>query len=389
MGSFRENRATVKKCVFMFMACILGGLFSLSMPCQAQGFTISTIVGTGVLGYAGDGAAAAQAQLRPACMTTDSSGNLYIADTFNSVVRVVYTNGTINTFAGNGSYGYSGDGGPASNAQLASPCGMAFDQSGDVFIADTGNNVIREVTPGGNIVTAYGSNTRGFGGDGGAASSAQFYSPTGLAMDSAGNLYISDSGNHVIRQVDTSGVVNTIAGMPEPGYSGDGGPAIFAQFYYPKGLAIDSNNNLYVADYGNSVIRVIALANDLINTVAGNGTPGFFGDGGPAASAELAYPYDIAVDNSGNVYIADLGNQRIREVSNGAITTIAGNGTRGYSGDGGSSVSAQFNYPGGVAIVCATSSCQTQAAGLLYIADWDNNVVRVLTPNTGDKRLRH
>ncbi len=341
----------------------------LAMQCRAQGFTISTFAGDGILGYAGDGGPAAQAQLRAGCMTVDSSGNLYIADTFNSVIREVSTNGTISTYAGDGTLGYSGDGGPANMAQLFNPCGLAFDQNGDLFIADTGNDVIREVTPGGNIVTAYGTNTRGYAGDGSAASSAQFYAPTGLAMDSSGNLYISDSGNHVIRQVNASGVVNTIAGMVEPGYSGDGGSALGAQFYYPKGLAIDASNNLYIADYGNSVIREVSVAG-IITTVAGNGIPGFFGDGGPATSAELAYPYDVAVDNSGNLYIADLENQCIREVSSGTITTIAGNGTRGYSGDGGPATAAQFFDPGGVA-----------AAGLIYVADWDNNVVRVLTPN--------
>lgn len=355
----------------------LAGL-SLSMRSDAQGFTISTIAGNGTLGYAGDGGAATQAQLRPACITVDSSGNLYVADSFNSVVRVIGTNGVISTFAGNGTLGYSGDGGPANQAQLANPCGLVFDQSGDLFIADTANNVIREVTPGGNIVTAYGSNTRGYAGDGGAANAAQLYSPTGLAFDTFGTLYISDSGNHVIREV-SGGVIGTFAGMSEPGYSGDGGPATGAQFYYPKGLAIDSSNNLYIADYGNSVIRKINTATGIITTVAGNGIPGFFGDGGPATSAELAYPYGVAVDLPGNLYIADLANQRIREVTSGTINTIAGNGVRGYSGDGGPAASAQLYNPGGVATGCPLPVCTALAA--IWVADWDNNVVRALAPN--------
>lgn len=352
---------------------VAAGISLVSMPCRAQGFTISSIAGDTILGYAGDGNPATQAQVRPSCMTTDSAGNLYLADTINNVVREVNTSGIISTLAGNGTLGYSGDGGPANAAQLASPCGLAVDQNGDVFIADTGNDVIREVTPGGNIVTAYGTNTRGYAGDGGGANNAEFYSPTGLAIDIFGTLYVSDTGNHVIRQI-SGDIVTTIAGSVEPGYSGDGGPASAAQFYYPKGLAIDRFGQLYIADYGNSVIRKINVNTGIVTTAAGDGIPGFSGDGGPATSAQLAYPYDVAVDAADNLYIADLENQRVREVTlDGTITTIAGNGTRGYSGDGGPAASAQLNNPGGVAIACPA------CLGVL-IGDWDNNVVRALTP---------
>lgn len=356
-------------CVWL---CGLAAALLASTAAQAQtpSYTISTYAGDTIFGYAGDGNVALQSQFRPSCMAFDSVGNLYISDTENNVVRVINTSGIISTFAGNGIFGYYGDGGPANQSEVAYPCGIAVDQNGDVFIADTANNVIREVTPGGNIVTAYGSNVRGYSGDGGAANLADLYSPTGLAMDQFGTLYISDSGNHVIRTV-SNGVINTYAGQVEPGYSGDGGPAYAAQFFYPKGLAIDATGNLYIADYGNSAIRKIAPNGGTITTVAGNGTAGYFGDGGAATAAQLNYPYDVAVDSSGNLYIADLVNQRVREVTGGFIYTIAGNGAKGYSGDGGPATSAQLANPGAVL---------TGANGAVYIGDWNNNVIRLLTP---------
>lgn len=357
----------MKKSLYVWL-CLLGA--TLAAQAQAPNYTISTYAGDTVLGYAGDGNPALQSQFRPSCMTFDSSGNLYISDAFNDVVREIGTNGIISTVAGNGIYGYYGDGGPANQSELASPCGLAFDQSGDLFIADTGNNVIREVTPGGNIVTAYGSNVRGYSGDGGPANQAALYSPTGLAMDASGNLYISDSGNNVIRVISNN-TINTYAGQAEPGYTGDGGQGFNAQFYYPKGIVLDASHNLYIADFGNNVIRVIA-ANGIVTTVAGNGTSGFYGDGGPATSAELASPYDMAVDGAGNLYIADLANQRVREVlTSGTIVTIAGNGTHGYSGDGGPATAAQLWNPGSVVV---------NSQGDVLVGDWFNNVIRELVP---------
>jgi sugar lactone lactonase YvrE len=354
----------------------------LSARSQAQGFTISTSAGNGMLGYTGDGGPATAAEFHPWCVTVDASGNLYISDWFNNVVRKVAVNGTITTVAGNGTLGYSGDTGPATSAQLAYPCGVAFDQSGDMYIADSSNNVVREVTPAGIITTFAGSNTRGYSGDQALATAAQLYAPLGLAFDSSGNLYISDSGNQVIRLVNTSGVISTVAGLLEAGYSGDGGLATAAQFYYPKGLAMDSAGNLYIADMGNSVIRKIS--NGIVTTVAGNGVAGFSGDGGAATNAQLSFPDSLAVDNSGNLYIADIGNQRIREVlSNGTISTIAGNGIRGYSGDGGPAMQAEFYDPASVAIVfCSAPLCNGVTEGTIYVADEDNNVIRKLTPKS-------
>lgn len=348
----------------------------------AQQFTISTVAGNGLVGYWGDGGQAAAAVVRPYCIATDAAGNYYISDWIGNAVREVTANGVINTIAGNGTLGYSGDGGPATSAQLNTPCGVVVDPAGDIYIADTGNDVVREVTPDGNINTIAGNNTRGYSGDGSAPASAQLYSPTGLALDAAGNLYISDCGNNVIRVVTPgAGTIFTLAGNIEPGYSGDGGPAGNAQFSYPKGLAMDSSGNLYIADFGNSAIRKITPGGT-ITTIAGNGTAGYFGDGGPAASAELSYPISVAADSSGNVFIADTSNQRVREVqASGTIVTVAGDGTPGYAGDGGPSTGALLNYPGALAVNSQT--------GGIYIGDWDNNVVRLLTPLAADSRDVH
>lgn len=357
----------ISSSLFVFTGIIFSSALAIG-----QGFTIATIAGNTTTGYSGDGGPALGAQLDlPQCVAVDPSGNVYIADWLNNVVREVSPAGVINTIAGNGTQGYSGDGGPAVSAQLSFPFGLALDSAGDLYIADSSNNVIREVTTDGNINTIAGNNTVGYSGDGGAATSAQLYGPYGVAVDSVGDVYISDSGNQVIREVLAGGMIVTIGGNHYPGYAGDGGNVAGAQFNYPKGLALDPAGNLYVADYGNSVIRKIAL-NGTITTVAGTGVAGYSGDGGAAVDAELAYPESVAADSAGNLYIADTLNQTIREVSaSGSIATVAGNRTPGYSGDGGPAASAQLYYPKGVAVA---------SSGEIYIADWNNDVIRSLTP---------
>ncbi len=219
----------------------------------------------------------------------------------------------ISTIAGNGTAGYSGDGGPAASAELNSPSGVAVDFSGNIYIADYKNNRIRRVDASGVISTVAGKGTAGYSGDGGPASSAELSTPSGVAVDTSGNIYIADSSNNCIRKVDASGVISTVAGKGTGGYSGDGGPASSAELSSPFGVAVDASGNIYIADDKNNRIRKVD-ASGVISTVAGNGTGGYSGDGGPATSAELNSPSGLAVDSSGNIYIADTTNYRVREV---------------------------------------------------------------------------
>ena len=370
---------------------------------------ISTIAGTGTAGFSGDGSAASKAQMNfPTGIAIDGSGNLYIADFLNLRVRKIDSSGNINSVAGNGVLSFSGDGGPALNAQLNAPQGLAVDSAGNLYISDTNNNVVRKVarngtittfagslnaprglavdsadnvyiadslnakvlkvTPGGTVTTVAGSGTPGFGGDGAAASSAQLNLPTGVAVDTAGNLYIADFGNNRIRKV-AAGTITTVAGNGNSGYGGDGGQAVNATLFTPQGVAVDAAGNLYIADTGNWVVRLVTIGG-VITTIAGTNSAGFSGDGGPAPRAQLSSPNAIALDALGNIYVAD-GNNRVRQIvyPNGIINTIAGNGTQGYSGDGGVAVNAQLNAPLAAAM---------DSSGNLYIADSANNAVRAL-----------
>ncbi len=313
--------------------------------------TITTVAGNGANGFSGDGGPAASARLSyPSGVAMDGSGNLYIADQYNQRIRMVSAGGTITTVAGSGATVYFGDSGPATSASLSNPSGVVVDGGGNLYIADPNNNRIRKVSAGGTISTVAGNGIYGFSGDGGPAASASLSFPFGVATDGGGNLYIADSNNNRIRKVSAEGTITTVAGNGAAGFSGDGGPAISASFSFPIGVAVDSGGNLYIADLYNHRIRKVS-AGGTITTVAGNGIYGFSGDGGPATSASLLYPYGLAVDGSGNLYIADDSNQRIRKVSaGGTITTVAGNGTTGFSGDGGPATSASFLHPEGVAV---------------------------------------
>ncbi len=330
--------------------------------------TISTIAGNGIRGYLGDGGEASAAQMNnPYGVATDNNGNVYIADCANHCIRKIDIFGKISTVAGNGTFGYSGDGGNAIAAQLYGPVGVAFDSNGNMYIADYYNYRIRKVDISGIISTVAGNGTAGYSGDGGAATDVQLNGPSGVAPDGSGNLYISDQYNHRIRKVDTSGKISTIAGNGTWGYSGDGENATLSQFYYPTGVAFDSSGNMYIADFNNHRIRKVDTAG-IITTVAGNGTGGCLGDGGDATAAQLNNPRGIAFDSSGNMYIADCGNHRIRKVDTvGKITTVAGNGASGYTGDGGDATAARLYHPNGVAF---------DSGGNMYIADSFNNRIR-------------
>jgi trimeric autotransporter adhesin len=335
---------------------------------------ISTVTGNGTAGYSGDGGPATSAQLYvPNSVAVDNSGNLYITDYGNGRVRKVTPAGIISTIAGNGTSGYSGDGGPATSAQFYSTDGVVVDNSGNLYIADVGNNRVRKVTPAGIISAIAGNGTFGYSGDGGPATSAQLNAPNALAVDNSGNLYITDNGNSRVRKVTPAGIISTVAGNGSQGYSGDGGPATSAQLLQPRGVTVDKSGNLYIADSFNGRIRKVTPAG-IISTVAGNGSKGYSGDGGPAISAQLYLPNSVAVDNSGNLYMSDYGNSGVRKVTPaGIISTIAGNGTAGYSGDGGPATSAQLTSPNGVAV---------DSAGNLYIADLDNDSIRLVRPQS-------
>ncbi len=335
--------------------------------------TIFTDAGNGFTGYSGDSGLAPLATLDdPSGVAINAAGDLFIADSGNNVVREVTPAGIITTVAGTGAAGYTGDGGLATAATLNDPTGVAVDAAGDLFIADSGNNVIREVTPAGIITTIAGTGAAGYTGNGGLATNATLNDPTGVALDAKGDLFIADSGNNVIREV-SGGNISTIAGTGTAGYTGDGGSATTATLNDPIGVAVDVHGDLFIADSGNNVIREVS--GGTITTVAGSGTAGYTGDGGSATAATLNDPTGVAVDAKGDLFIADAGNNAIREVSGGTITTVAGTGTLGFTGDGGPATAATLDLPTGLVV---------SASGELFIADSGNSVVRAVTGATLD-----
>ena len=349
--------------------------------------TIATVAGTSPAGYSGDGGPAAQSQMHePRMMTFDRAGNMYIADTFNQLIRMVDPSGVITTVAGKFTgfvprdeadcvSNFSGDGGPATEATLSCPHSVAADGTGNVYIADSANDVIRRVDAAGIITTVAGQGGQsGDSGDGGPATQAKIQGPKGIAFDRAGNLLIADSGNDKVKKLDlTTGTITTIAGTGDAGSRGDGGPATAAQITEPRTIAVALDGSIYIAEPKAHRVRRIDPAGT-ISTVAGTGKAGFSGDGGPAASAKLNFPRGVGVDGSGHLYIADSMNQRIRKMdTTGMITTVAGRGTPCYfsshnsCGDGGPALEAGFATPRAVEVA---------GNGDLYIADTFNERVR-------------
>jgi sugar lactone lactonase YvrE len=361
--------------VIRFVAASAGNITSTSV--------ITTIVGTGTAGYTGDGGPPASAELSsPLGVSIDKMGAIFIADATNGVIREVSVAGSIATVAGNGSISFGGDTGPASAAELASPSGVIADGSGNLFVADTLNHSIRRIDAvSGVITTIAGVGQPGYSGDGGAATSAELDSPAAVALDAAGDLFIADTGNCVIRRVDATGilagVIMTVAGNGSCGYDVDGVPATSAGLGNPQGLALDAAGDLFIADTDDNRIRRVDASSRLIATVIGDGNAAYTGDSGPATAAEVNQPTGVLVDSSGDLYVVDNGNNVIRFVSaaTGVITTRVGNGTSGFSGDGGPAGSAELSAPAGAAF---------DSAGNLFIADTDNDVVRRVDAASGN-----
>lgn len=374
--AMRRPQLVVTSSAAWIVLCSLLAIGSANAQIALPGSdVINTVAGNGTAGYGGDNGTALNAELQyPSCVAVDSKWNIYIADYYNSRIRkIVASTGVITTVAGNGTAGYSGDGGAATSAELNYPSCLAVDGSGNIYIADTSNNRVRMVAAStGIITTVAGNGTYGYGGDGGAATNAYLALPAGVTADTCGNIYIADTGNNRIRKVPlSSGTISTVAGNGTAGFSGDGGSATGAKINYPNGIAVDSSCNFYFADTSNERVRKVTISSGIITTVAGNGTVGFSGDGGAATSAELGYPYGVAIDSHGNIYIGDSNNNRIREVtaSTGIISTVAGNGVQGYSGDGGAATSGEMNGPQGVAV---------DSSGNIYIADEGNSRIRAV-----------
>lgn len=341
------NRRTVP--AILFLAGAVGTALAQAPP----QYTVKAVAGNGTSGFSGDGSTATSGQFAgPFGIATDGSGNLYIADQVNNRIRRLGADGTISTVAGDGTQGYAGDGATAAKAQMSTPVGLAVDKSGNIYVAEMDSHVIRRFTNGGNISTFAGKAENGatWAGDGAVATAAGLNRPRGVAIDPGGLVYIADSGNHRIRKVDSSGNISTFAGNGTIGYYGDGSAAIAATFNNPQGMAFDAAGNLYVADTNNHVIRKITKDGSLITTVAGTGRYGYSGDGGLATGATLAYPTTIALDAAGNLFIADTSNSRIRVVlTNGVIWTVAGTGGFGDGADGPATSSA-LKFPLGVAL---------------------------------------
>jgi len=362
--------------IFKLFGALLVQL-SISQVTSAQ--IIFTVVGNGTSGYTGDSGPAGDAQLNnPWSSVFDKYGNMYIADQGNSVVREVFSaDGTINTVVGNGSPGFSGDGGPAIYASFRWPTSVALDTSGNLYVSDTYWDRIRKVDSSTTIVSEVGGNgTSGWAGDSGLATQAKLAYPNVIAVNRSGDIFIADQNNHRIRKIARStGIITTVAGTGTAGFSGDNGLAVNAKLNYPAGVAVDTSDNFYIADQENNRIRMVTAATGIITTVAGSSNVGFIGDSLPATSVGLHWPVAVCLDSKSNIFIADYSNNIVEkvDVTTGIITKVAGNGHSGHSGDGGIPTSAELS-PTGVAF---------DPLGNLYITDFNHHCVRKISWLTG------
>ncbi len=364
---------TLMKKSLSTLAAFLAAFFLLgsAIVCPAQ--IITTFAGNGTQGFSGDGGAATDAQLHfssDMCgVAVDTSGNVYIAESYNCRIRKVSPLGIISTIAGSATGGFGGDGGPATAAKLARPCAVAVDNAGNVYIADGGNNRIRKVSATGIISTIAGNDSSACSGDGGPATDAMLSDLRDVAVDGSGNVYIVDDYNcYRIRKIDVSGIISTYAGSGVCGFMGDGGPATAARICGPRGMAVGAAGNIYIAEGYNYCIRKVAPSG-IISTIAGGPTASSTGDSGLATATRLGRPVSVAADDSGNVFVADEGSNRVRKIDvAGIITTIAGLGLgAGFAGDGGPATAAKLAFPAGIAV---------DKKGNIYFGDSGNSRIR-------------
>jgi trimeric autotransporter adhesin len=353
-------------------------IFNLSFFIHSNAQIITTVAGNGVVGSSGDGGPATAAEFNlPYGICVDRAGDIIMSDWNNHRVReIAVGTGLITTIGGTGGIGFSGDGGAATAAQIHSPYDLALDTAGNIYINDEVDYRIRKITLSSGIInTIIGTGIAGFSGDGGQATNAEITGVKfGLAVDDTGNIYFSDVTNNRIRKVNTNGIINTIIGNGVSGYSGDGGQASSAEISAPGGLKLDASGNIYFCD-ANNVIRKVSSGTNIITTIAGNSVSGYSGDGGQATSAEFNQPTSLCLDNSGNIFIIDANNNVVREVSqsSGIINTYAGNGIAGFSGDGGPAILGEFDRP--------VDITNTPSGGMVVTDDF-NYRIRELSPDT-------
>ncbi len=350
----------------------------------SQSWTITTAVGTGERGFAGDGGPAERALLNgPFDVGFDTDGNLYFSDTFNHRVRRVEArSGIITTCAGSGEAGYAGDGGTAARARLNEPYGIAIDKAANVYIADRHNHCVRRVESASGVITTFaGNGAAGFGGDGGPASRAGMVEPNGLALDPAeGRLFIADVADHRVRVVDlATGTITTFAGTGEAQHTGDGGPATAAGVHGARAVKVAADGTVYILERQGSTLRAVDPGTDIITTLAGTGARSYSGDNGPALTATFDAPKELAIDHEGNLLIVDTENHAIRRVDihSRTVVTITG-GRQGGEGDGGPAEAASLDRPHGAAVA---------ADGSIYIGDTNNHRIRRLV-RQGDGLIR-
>ncbi|GAB2809094.1 NHL domain-containing protein [Ferruginibacter profundus] len=338
---------------------------------QLSAQIINTYAGNGTYGNSGNGGPATSAQLgEPLGIVSDNAGNLYICDMDNNVIRKVSPSGIITVFAGTGALGYSGDGGPAIAAKLYHPTYINIDHAGNLYFTDQNADVIRRISNTGIISSITGNLGYGYTGDGGPVGNAKFGSISGIGFDVSNNMYISDYSFGVIRKVNSAGIISTVAGTGVLGYSGDGGPATAALLNAPYGVIFDASGAMLIPDARNRVVRKVNPAG-IISTFAGNGTAGYTGDGGNASVASMNWPWFIVLDASENLYISDGLNDVIRKVDNGnIITTFAGNGVHGYAGDGGLATAAEMRDVCGIA-------CDNTNNIYIVNRDWPNVIRKI------------